>query len=40
MNHKLEIQITTDADATIGKLNPCENYATQLLADAKGGFTK
>ena len=40
MNHKLEIQITTDTDASIGKLNPCESYAAQLLADAKAGFQK
>ena len=38
MNHKLEIQITTDANAAIGKLNPCESYAAQILEDAKAGF--
>ena len=38
MNHELEIQITTDANAAIGKLNPCESYAAQILEDAKAGF--
>ena len=38
MNHKLEIQITTDANSAIGKLNPCESYAAQILEDAKAGF--
>ena len=40
MNHKLEIQITTDANSAIGKLNPCESYAAQILEDAKAGFQK
>ena len=43
MNHKLEIQITNSVDVVdngINKLNPCESYAEQLLADAKAGFQK
>ena len=43
MNHKLEIQITNSADAietSVSKLNPCETYAAQILADAKTGFKK
>ncbi len=43
MNHKLEIQITNSVDAadnSIGKLNPCESYAAQILEDAKAGFRK
>ncbi len=40
MNDKLEIQITTDANAAIGKLTPCESYAAQILEDAKAGFRK
>lgn len=43
MNHKLEIQITNSADAietSVSKLNPCETYAAQILADTKTGFKK
>lgn len=43
MNHKLEIQITNSVDAvdnSIGKPNPCESYAAQILEDAKAGFRK
>lgn len=43
MNHMLEIQITNSVDAaknSVSKLNPCETYAAQLLADAKTGFKK
>ena len=35
MNHKLEVQITTDPNAVIGQKNPAERYADLLLDDAK-----
>lgn len=37
MNHKLEIQITSDPDAIIGQKNPAERYADKLLEGAKDG---
>ena len=40
MSHKLEIQITSDPNAEVGKLNPAESYAAQILEDAKAGFQK
>lgn len=40
MNHKLEVQITTDPNAVIGQKNPAERYADLLLDDAKAGFQK
>lgn len=40
MNHKLEIQITSDPGAIIGQKNPAERYADKLLEDAQAGFQK
>ena len=40
MNHKLEIQITSDPGAIIGQKNPAERYADKLLEDAHAGFQK
>ena len=40
MNHKLEVQITSDPNAEIGKLNPAEAYTAQIWEDAKEGFRR
>ena len=40
MNHKLEVQITSDPGAIIGQKNPAERYADKLLEDAQAGFQK
>ena len=40
MNHKLEVQITSDPGAIIGQKNPAERYADLILDDAKAGFKK
>ena len=37
MNHKLEVQITSDPSAIIGQKNPAERYADKLLEGAQTG---